>query len=82
MVLASPIILYDHPEIAPESRTAFFDALEVDELLSLRTMTLSDEEKREVRGTDPRAAALLATSTRCRTTCGSGCTGPCATSTR
>ena len=59
VVLASPIILYDHPAIAPESRTAFFDALEVDELLSLRTMTLSDEEKREVRGTDPRAAALL-----------------------
>ena len=59
VVLASPIILYDHPELAPESQTAFFDALEVDELLSLRTMTLSEQEKREVRGTDPRAAALL-----------------------
>ena len=59
VALASPIILYDHPELAPESRTAFFDALEVDELLSLRTMTLSEQEKREVRGTDPRAAALL-----------------------
>ena len=59
VVLASPIILYDHPELAPQSETSFFDSLEVDELLSLRTMTLSEEEKREVRGTDPRAAALL-----------------------
>ncbi len=59
LVLGSPIILYDHPELAPQSETSFFDALEVDELLSLRTMTLSEEEKREVRGTDPRAAALL-----------------------
>ncbi len=59
VMLASPIILYDHAELAPESATAFFDALEVDELLSLRTMTLSEEEKREVRGTDPRTAALL-----------------------
>jgi hypothetical protein len=59
VMLASPIILYDHPEIAPESESSFFDALEVDELLSLRTMTLSEDEKREMRGTDPRAAALL-----------------------
>jgi hypothetical protein len=59
VMLASPIILYDHVELAPESKTAFFDALEVDELLSLRTMTLSEDEKREMRGTDPRTATLL-----------------------
>jgi len=59
VMVASPIILYDHAELAPESETAFFDALEVDELLSLRTMTLSEDEKREMRGTDPRTAALL-----------------------
>lgn len=59
VVLAAPIILYDHPELAPESASAFFDALEVDELLSLRVATLSDAERREVRATDPRAAALL-----------------------
>jgi hypothetical protein len=59
VVLSSPIILYDHAQLAPQSETTFFDALEIDELLSLRTMTLSEEEKREVRGTDPRAAALL-----------------------
>ena len=66
VVLGSPIILYDHAELAPESETAFFDALEIDELLSLRTMTLSEEEKREVRGTDPRAAALLREVDGCR----------------
>lgn len=59
VALSSPIILYDHAELAPESETAFFDALEVDELLSLRTATLSDQERREVRGTDPRAARVL-----------------------
>ncbi len=59
VMLASPIILYDHAELAPESETTFYDALEVDELLSLRTMTLSEDEKREVRGTDPRTATLL-----------------------
>ena len=58
-VLCSPIILYDHPQLAPESATSFYDGLEVDELLSLRTLTLSDAEKQEMRATDPRAAALL-----------------------
>lgn len=59
VVLSSPIILYDHPRLAPQSESAFFDALEIDELLSLRTATLSEAERREVRGTDPRTAALL-----------------------
>ena len=59
LVLSSPIILYDHPQLAPQSESSFFDALEIDELLSLRTATLTDEEKREMRGTDPRAASLL-----------------------
>ena len=59
VVLSSPIILYDHPELAPQSESSFFDGLEIDELLSLRTMTLSEDEKREVRGTDAKVAALL-----------------------
>jgi hypothetical protein len=59
VMLSSPIILYDHPQVAEQSASTFFDALEVDELLSLRTMTLSEDEKREMRGTDPRTAALL-----------------------
>ncbi|WP_328523797.1 hypothetical protein [Kribbella sp. NBC_00359] len=60
LLLSSPIILYDHPRIAPESQGDLFDATEIDEILSLRAMTLTDDEKREVRGTDQRAAELLA----------------------
>lgn len=59
VVLCSPIILYDHPEIAPESPGDLYDALEIDEILSLRTMTLTEEEKRQARATDPRAAAII-----------------------
>jgi len=59
LILSAPIILYDHPRVAPESQTDFFDATEIDELLSLRTMTLTDAEKREARGTDRRSAALI-----------------------
>lgn len=59
LLLSSPIILYDHPQIAAESQGDLFDATEIDEILSLRTMTLTEDEKREVRGTDPRAAAML-----------------------
>lgn len=59
VVLCSPIILYDHPEIALESPGDLYDALEIDEILSLRTMTLTDEEKRQARATDPRAAAII-----------------------
>jgi hypothetical protein len=58
-MLSSPIILYDHPEIAPESTADLCDATEIDELLVLRTMTLTDEEKRQARATDPRAAAIV-----------------------
>ncbi len=59
VVLASPIILYDHPAVAPESQGDMFDATEIDEILALRVLTLTDEEKREARGTDPRAAAII-----------------------
>src|SRR5262249_52827096 len=59
LVLSSPIILYDHPRIAAESAGELFDSTEIDEILTLRTIALTDEEKREARATDPRAAALL-----------------------
>ncbi|HEY3732502.1 MAG TPA: hypothetical protein VGL63_01170 [Streptosporangiaceae bacterium] len=59
LMFASPIILYDHPEIAAESAGNLFDSTEIDEILTLRTLTLTDAEKAEVRTTDPRAAALL-----------------------
>ncbi|MBO0746869.1 MAG: hypothetical protein J2O47_00880, partial [Acidimicrobiaceae bacterium] len=59
LLLSSPIILYDHPEVAPESPGDLFDATEIDEILSLRTLTLTAEEKAEARATDPRAAEVV-----------------------
>ncbi|MEU5212782.1 hypothetical protein [Streptomyces sp. NPDC020742] len=59
VLLSSPIILEDYPAIAPESPGALYDALEIDEILALRTAALTDQEKREARGTDPRAADVI-----------------------
>ena len=59
VALSSPIILPDHPEVAPESPGDLFDSTEIDELLALRVLTLTPEEKREARATDPRAARIL-----------------------
>jgi hypothetical protein len=59
VVLSSPIILYDHPEVARQSPGDLYDSLEIDEILALRVMTLTDGEKSEARGTDPRAAAII-----------------------
>ncbi len=58
-ILSSPIILYDYPRIAPESAGDLFDGTEIDEILTLRIMTLTDEEKREMRGVDERARQIL-----------------------
>ena len=58
-VLSSPIILYDYPEVASESDGDLFDSTEIDEILSLRIMTLTDEEKREVRNADDRTRRIL-----------------------
>ena len=59
VVLASPIILYDYPAVAPESAGELFDSTEIDEILTLRVMTLTDEEKLAARATDPRAGAII-----------------------
>jgi hypothetical protein len=59
VMLSAPIILYDHPELAPESPGELYDGTEIDEILTLRTLALSEAEKLEARATDPRAAALL-----------------------
>ena len=59
VMLSSPIILYDFPAIAPESAGDFCDSTEIDEILALRVLTLTDDEKAEARGTDPRAAAII-----------------------
>jgi len=58
-LLASPIILYDYPQIAPESAGDLFDGTEIDEILSLRIMTLTEDEKREIRQSDDRARQIL-----------------------
>ncbi|MFE3652734.1 hypothetical protein [Streptomyces sp. NPDC059122] len=60
VMLSAPIILEDHPAVAPESPGPLYDALEIDEILALRTAALTDQEKREARGTDPRAAEVIA----------------------
>ncbi len=59
VVLSSPIILYDHPAVAAESAGDFCDATEIDEILTLRVMTLTDDEKREARGTDERSRQII-----------------------
>ncbi|GAA1899428.1 hypothetical protein [Streptantibioticus ferralitis] len=59
VMLSSPIILEDHPRIAPESLGTLYDATEIDEILALRTAALTDQEKREARGTDDRAGAVI-----------------------
>jgi hypothetical protein len=59
MMLCSPIILYDYPQIAPESAGEFYDSTEMDEMLTLRVMTLSDAEKTEMCNSDERVRDLL-----------------------
>ncbi len=59
MLLSSPIILYDYPQVAPESPGDLFDATEIDEILTLRILAMTDDEKREMAAIDPRARALL-----------------------
>lgn len=58
-MLSSPIILYDYPKIAPESPGALFDGTEIDEILTLRIMTLTDQEKLEIGLSDQRARQIL-----------------------
>jgi hypothetical protein len=57
--LSSPIILSDHPEIAPESPGDLFDGGEIDQLLVLNILSLTDEEKEEMRASDPKAREIL-----------------------
>jgi hypothetical protein len=59
-LLVSPIILSDYPQIAPESPGDLYDGCEIDEILTLRIMTLTDEEKQQATATDPMAARMLA----------------------
>jgi hydrogenase maturation protease len=58
-MLSSPIILYDYPQIAPESPGNLFDGTEIDEILALRILTLTDDEKREMQHADARSRQIL-----------------------
>ena len=59
LVLASPIILYDFPQVAPQTDADAFDGTEIDELLTLSVLSLPDAERDEARATDPRARAII-----------------------
>jgi hypothetical protein len=58
-MLCSPIILYDYPQVAPESAGDFFDGTEMDEMLSLRVLTMTEDEKAEMKSADARSRLLL-----------------------
>ncbi len=58
-VLSSPIILSDYPQVAPESPGDMFDGGEIDQLLVLNILSLTDEEKQEMRDSDPKAHEIL-----------------------
>jgi hypothetical protein len=58
-LLSSPIILEDHPRVAPESRGDLFDSGEIDQMLVLNILSLTEEEKAEMRASDPRAREIL-----------------------
>jgi hypothetical protein len=58
-MLASPIILSDYARVAPESPGNFFDSGEIDQMLVLNILGMTDEEKAEMRAGDPRAREIL-----------------------
>jgi hypothetical protein len=58
-MLSSRIILEEYPRVAPESPGDLFDGGEIDQLLTLNILSLTDEEKAEMRATDPRAREIL-----------------------
>jgi hypothetical protein len=58
-LLASPIILEEYPRIAPESPGDLFDGGEIDQLLTLSILGLTDQEKEEMRASDPRTREIL-----------------------
>ncbi|WP_353068989.1 hypothetical protein RBB75_19005 [Tunturibacter empetritectus] len=59
ILLLSPIIMYDYPKTSPESAGDFFDGTEMDEMLTLRVLTLTDDEKQQMRTGDPLARRIL-----------------------
>ncbi len=58
-VLCSPIILYDYPAVAPESPGDLFDGTEMDEMLTLRILTMTEDERSQAGALDARVRELL-----------------------
>jgi hypothetical protein len=58
-VLSSPIILYDHPQLADASTGDLFDATEIEEALLLHLSVLPDAEKKEIAGADEKLRQML-----------------------
>jgi hypothetical protein len=58
-MLSSPIVLYDYPAVAAESHGDLHDGAEIEEILSLRILAMTDEEKQEARATDRRARRII-----------------------
>lgn len=58
-IFVTPIILSDYPQVAPESAGDLFDGAEIDEILSLRILTLTDREKSEIRAADSLGRRIL-----------------------
>jgi hypothetical protein len=58
-LLSAPIILEDNPRIAPESPGDMFDGGEIDQLLILNILGMSDAERAEMRASDPRAREIV-----------------------
>lgn len=58
-LIASPIILGDYPQIAPESIGDFYDGTEIDTMLLLHIQALTLDERQAMRDADPRTRALL-----------------------
>ena len=59
VMLSSPIILSDDPQIAPESPGDLFDGTEIDELLTLRIQTLTDDEKAQMKAGSEQVRRML-----------------------
>ena len=59
MILSSRIILEDYPRVAEESPGDLFDGAEIDEILTLRILTLTDDEREEAMSVDPSVKAML-----------------------
>ena len=75
-------VVADHPlrpsRGGPESPGDLYDATEIDEILALRVLTLTDEEKSEARGTDPERPPSSTAATTCHPEMWDRCTARCA----